>query len=58
MIWIRRSVGINGGNSLNFIIGQWFTSSTWDAAIWSANPIRIRSAYLFIENAHALPDQG
>lgn len=46
------------GNSLNFIIGQWFTSSTWDAAIWSANPIRIRSAYLFIENAHALPDQG
>ena len=26
------------GNSLNFIIGQWFTSSTWDAAIWSANP--------------------
>ena len=32
------------GNSLNFIIGQWFTSSTWDAAIWSANPIRIRSA--------------
>ena len=25
------------GNSLNFIIGQWFTSSTWDAAIWSAN---------------------
>ena len=46
------------GNSLNFIIGQWFTSSTWDAAIWSATPIRIRSAYLFIENAHALPDQG
>ena len=46
------------GNSLNFIVGQWFTSSTWDAAIWSANPIRIRSAYLFIENAHALPDQG
>ena len=46
------------GNSLNFIIGQWFTSSTWDAAIWKENPIRIRSAYLFIKNAHALPDQG
>ena len=46
------------GNSLNFVIGQWFTNSSWDAALWNSCPIRIRSAYLFIENAHALPDQG
>lgn len=46
------------GNTLNFVIGQWFTSSSWDGAVWSQCPVRIRSAYQFIENAHALPDQG
>lgn len=46
------------GNTLNFVIGQWFTSSSWDAGLWNGCPMRIRSAYLFIEHAHALPDQG
>ena len=45
------------GNTLNFVIGQWFTSSSWDGAVWSQCPVRIRSAYQFIENAHALLDQ-
>lgn len=45
------------GNTLNFVIGQWFTNSTWDAGLWSGCPQRIRSAYLFIENAHPIPGQ-
>lgn len=46
------------GNSLNFIIGQWYTNSSWLADVWAGCPQRIRSAYIFIENAHALPDQN
>ena len=47
-----------GGSVLNFIIGQWYTNSSWNGDVWAACPIRIRSAYQFIENAHALPDQN
>lgn len=47
-----------GGSVLNFIIGQWYTNSSWNGDVWAGCPIRIRSAYQFIENAHALPDQG
>lgn len=39
-------------------IGQWYTDSSWKGDLLKGAPIRIRSAYLFIENAHALPDQG
>ena len=47
-----------GGSVLNFLVGQWFTDSSWDGDVWGGCSIRIRSAYLFIQNAHALPDQG
>lgn len=47
-----------GFNVFAYTIGQWYTSSFWDANLWQEGPIRIRSAYQFIKNAHALPDQG
>ena len=40
------------GNSLNFIIGQWFTDSDWKGNLWNECPQRIRSAYLLIDNIH------
>lgn len=46
------------GNVLLFTVGQWYTNSSWNGDVWAGCPIRIRSAYQFIENAHALPDQG
>ena len=47
-----------GGSVLGFIVGEWYTNSSWSANIWDGCPQRIRSAYQFIENAHALPDQN
>lgn len=46
------------GNSLNFIIGQWFTDSDWKGNLWNECPQRIRSAYLLIDNIHTIPGQG
>lgn len=43
---------------LQYTIGEWYTDSDWNGKLWSDCPRRIRSAYIFIENAHALPDQG
>lgn len=41
-----------------FILGEWSPSSSWGGNYWAYLPQRIREAYIFIENAHALPDQG
>lgn len=46
------------GNTLNFIIGQWFTDSGWNSNLWNECPQRIRSAYLLIDNIHTIPGQG
>lgn len=46
------------GNTLNFIIGQWFTDSNWNSNLWNECPQRIRSAYLLIDNIHTIPGQG
>lgn len=47
-----------GDGALKYRTGQWYTNSSWGGSLWDQAPIRIRSAYQFIENAHALPDQG
>lgn len=47
-----------GGTGIGWRVGQWFTNSGWNGDTWAGCPIRIRSAYQFIENAHSLPDQG
>lgn len=47
-----------GDGALKYRTGQWYTNSSWSGDLWSGAPIRIRSAYQFIENAHALPNQG
>lgn len=47
-----------GDGALKYRTGQWYTNSSWGGDLWSGAPIRIRSAYQFIENAHALPNQG
>ncbi|MGN1212142.1 MAG: RagB/SusD family nutrient uptake outer membrane protein [Candidatus Cryptobacteroides sp.] len=41
-----------------FILGQWTPSSSWGGNYWAYLPQRIREAYIFIENAKALPDQN
>lgn len=41
-----------------FILGEWTPSSDWSGNYWAYLPQRIREAYIFIENAHALPDQN
>ena len=45
------------GNVLNYVVGQWYTNSGWGGSLWNHCPQRIRSAYQFIENVHALPEQ-
>lgn len=47
-----------GGTLLNWRVGNWFTDSNWNAAFWSKLPQKIRSAYIFIHNAHANPSQN
>lgn len=51
-------VSWTGGTPLPWRVGQWFTDSNWDASYWKALPQKIRSAYIFIENAHANPLQN
>lgn len=46
------------GGAIRYRTGEWYTNSTWGGDLWAGAPIRIRSAYQFIENAHTLPDQG
>lgn len=41
-----------------FVLGEWTPSSEWDGNYWADLPQRIREAHVFIENVHALPDQG
>ena len=45
-------------NVIPYILGEWTPASSWDGNYWSYLPQRIREAYIFIENAHALPEQG
>ena len=47
-----------GYGALKYRTGQWFTISSWGGSLWNHGPIRIRSAYQFIEYAHPLPEQG
>lgn len=47
-----------GEGTLNFRIGQWSTNSAWGSNFWSDLPKRIRSGYIFINNAHANPNLG
>lgn len=39
------------------ILGEWNTSTPWKGDYWAKFPRLIRSAYIFIENAHPLPEQ-
>ncbi|MDD3077646.1 MAG: RagB/SusD family nutrient uptake outer membrane protein [Paludibacter sp.] len=41
-----------------YILGEWTPSSDWYGDYWAQLPQRIREASIFIENVHALPDQG
>lgn len=44
-----------GDGPLSYRTGQWSTNSAWGANFWSDLPKRIRSAYIFIREAHANP---
>ena len=41
-----------------YILGEWTPNSDWDGNYWAMLPQRIREAYIFKENVHALADQG
>ena len=41
-----------------YLLGEWTPTSDWDGNYWATLPQRIREANIFIENVHALPDQG
>ena len=41
-----------------FILGEWTTNSSWDGDFWANFPKRIREANIFIQNVHALNEQG
>ena len=47
-----------GDGVLNYRVGQWYTNSAWGSNFWSDLPKRIRSGYIFINNAHANPNLG
>lgn len=47
-----------GKGPITYRIGQWFTDSSWESNFWSDLPKRIRSGYIFINNAHANPNLG
>lgn len=47
-----------GDGTLNYRVGQWYTNSAWGSNFWSDLPKRIRSGYIFINNAHANPNLG
>lgn len=39
------------------ILGNWTPQSEWKGNFWGDFPVRIRSAYIFINNVKALPEQ-
>lgn len=39
-------------------MGNWSPSTSWPGNYWASFPKLIRSAYIFRENAYALPEQG
>lgn len=41
-----------------YILGEWTPSSNWTGNYWAVLPQRIREASIFMQNIHALPDQG
>ena len=41
-----------------YILGEWTPNSEWNGNYWASLPHRIREANVFIQNVHALPDQG
>ena len=41
-----------------YILGEWTPNSEWNGNYWASLPQRIREANVFIQNVHALPDQG
>lgn len=45
-------------NVIPFILGEWTTNSSWDGNFWANFPQRIREANIFIQNVHALNEQG
>jgi len=45
-------------DAIGKIQGQWSSESGWGGDYWGNLPTRIRAAYLFIENAKALPLQN
>ena len=48
----------SGWNVIPFILGEWTTNSYWDGNFWANFPRRIREANIFIQNVHALNEQG
>lgn len=40
------------------ILGNWNPQSEWKGNFWGDLPIKIRSAYIFIQNVKALPEQS
>jgi hypothetical protein len=43
-----------GGTLLNWRVGTWYTNSSWNSNFWANLPRKIRSAYIFINNAHEI----
>ena len=39
------------------ILGNWTPQSEWKGNFWSDFPVRIREAYIFLDNVKALPEQ-
>ena len=40
------------------ILGDWNSQSVWNGNFWGDLPVRIRSAYIFLNNVKALPEQS
>ena len=45
------------GSLLGYRVGNFFTDSNWGSNFWANLPQKIRSAYIFIHNAHPNPTQ-
>ena len=48
----------SGWDCIDKILGNWNPQSHWDGNFWGDLPVRIRSAYVFLENIKALPEQS
>lgn len=46
-----------GWDCISKIKGNWNSESPWDGNFWGGIPVRIRSAYIFIDNVKPLPGQ-